>query len=548
MRELLFRAGMLFYQHRYWRPIERMTRNPAAIQEAVMRRLIYLNRNTRFGKDHGFADIRDHSALQHKVPVQNYETLRPYIDEQRYTRAKALTMESPLFYAQTSGTTGKPKYIPITPTSLALHRDEQALFSYLQYRACPEAFIGKALGIMGAAVEGHLDSNHAVGSVSGHLYQSLPKMIQARFVLPPAISAIADYELKYLVTLRLALAEPNITYAGSPNPSTFLRLLEVLNVRRDELTQSLATGKLEEINVLEAPLRASLERLLRPDPARAVQIGNMPELTFANVWPELRLLTTWMGGSCGIALDALRKKLPTAATVMELGYQSSEFRGSIALHDETTAGLAPLNHHFFEFVEQDIWDNGNPEFLTLDLLTQGKLYYVIITTAAGLYRYFMNDLVEVSGFYNATPLLRFVQKGKGVTNLTGEKLYEVQVINAVKEISAQSGLVSSFYVLVADEQAMAYRLFMEVGDAISANAASIAAMIDALLGELNMEYKSKRISGRLAPLTVAWLKRGTADAYKAAYVYSGRRESQFKPTVLLYSRELLLALGDYAIG
>ena len=94
--------------------------------------------------------------------MQDYEALRPYIDDQRRTGAPALTAEATLFYARTSGTTGKPKHIPITPSVLAMQRAEQALFSYLQYRACPRAFTGKAFGIMGAAVEGHLDSGHAV--------------------------------------------------------------------------------------------------------------------------------------------------------------------------------------------------------------------------------------------------------------------------------------------------------------------------------------------------------------------------------------------------
>lgn len=513
-----------------------------------MQRLLHVNRKTRFGTEHGFSEIRNHAELQQKVPVQNYETLRPYIDEQRLTGVQALTTESPLFYAQTSGTTGEPKYIPITPTALAMYRDEQSLFSYLQYRACPQAFVGKALGIMGAAVEGYLDSGHEVGSVSGNLYQSLPKMIQSRFVLPPAVSNISSYELKYLVMLRLALAEPNITYAGSPNPSTFLRLLNVLNEHREELTHSLATGGFDEIGAIDAPLRASLERRLRPDPVRAAHIRSLPELTFANVWPDLKLVTTWMGGSCGIALAALRGKLPPTTTVMELGYQSTEFRGSIALQAETGAGLPPLHHHFFEFVEQSRWDNDNPEFLTLDRLVQGKLYYVIVTTAAGLYRYFMNDLIEVTGSVNATPLLRFIQKGKGVTSLTGEKLYEAQVISAVQEMSTKSGLVSSFYILVADEQAMAYRLFMETDEAIPANVTSVAAMIDARLGELNMEYQAKRDSGRLAPLRVFWLKRGTAETYKVTCMRLGQREGQFKPAVLQYRQNLNLPLAEYAIG
>lgn len=548
MQKTLFHASMLFYRYYQWYPIERMTYKPAVAQMKVMQRILHANRNTRFGNEHGFSEIHNHAEFQQNVPVQYYEMLRPYIEDQRRNSTQALTTESPLFYSQTSGTTGDPKYIPITPTTLEMHREEQSLFSYLQYRACPEAFEGKALGIMGAAVEGQLDSGHQVGSVSGSLYQSLPKIIQSRFVLPPDVSSIANYELKYLIILRLALAEPNITYAGSPNPSTFLRLLNILNEQRDELTHSLATGRFDRLEELDAPLRAGLEQLLRPDPARSAYINSLPELTFANVWPQLKLLTTWMGGSCGIALSALREKLPAKTKVMELGYQSTEFRGSIALEAEAGTGLPPLHHHFFEFVEQLHWDNNNPKFVTLDQLDQGKVYYVIVTTAAGLYRYFMNDLVEVTGYFNATPLLRFVQKGKGVTNLTGEKLYESQVIDAIHEVSIKSDLASSFYILVADEQAMAYRLFLEVDSATPDNTSSLAAMIDTKLGALNIEYQAKRDSGRLAPLSVILLKRGTGEAYKAACIRSGQREGQFKPTVLQYRQNLNLPMTDYAIS
>ena len=87
-------------------------------------------------------------------------------------------------------------------------------------------------------------------------------------------------------------------------------------------------------------------------PERAAQLKKLHELTYANVWPEVKLLTTWTGGSCGIALGALRSKLPAGVLVMELGYQATEVRGTIPLEAETPGGLPPLHHTFFEFVEQ----------------------------------------------------------------------------------------------------------------------------------------------------------------------------------------------------
>lgn len=548
MQQFIFLIGMLLYKHLHWKAVERQTHEPLAAQMAVMQRLLQQNRHTHFGIKHGFSNISHYADFQKNIAIQTYDSLRPYIEEQRLTGAQALTAESPQFYAQTSGTTGNPKYIPITSTTLKSHSDEQSLFSYLQYRACPQAFAGKAFGIMGAAIEGMLDSGHEVGSVSGHLYQSLPQAIQSRFVLPPAVSSISNYDLKYLVILRLALAEPNITYAGSPNPSTFLRLLNVLNKQREVLTQSLVSGKLDAIESLDVALKAQLKRLFKPEATRAAAISRLPELTFANVWPELKLITTWTGGSCGIALTALREKLPLNTKVMELGYQSTEFRGSIALQAETSAGLPPLHHHFFEFVEQSRWDSDAPEFLTLDQLALHQIYYVIVTTASGLYRYFMNDLVQVNGFFNATPLLSFVQKGKGVTNLTGEKLYEAQVIHAVKDISTKLGLISSFYILAANEKTMSYQLFIEADVSTPVNHLIFSNLLDEKLGLLNIEYKAKRDSGRLAPPNTIWLKPSVGEAYKISCINLGQREGQFKPAVLQYHQNLNFPLADYAIN
>jgi hypothetical protein len=542
---MLLRAGMALSYLRRWRPVEGMASRPAETQQKVLRRLLVANHGARFGVEHRFADIRHHADFVKQVPVQDYELLRPYIEEQRLTGAAALTAESPLFYAQTSGTTGKPKFIPITPSILSINRDEQELFSYLQHRACPAAFAGKALGIMGAAVEGHLDSGHAVGSVSGHLYRSLPGVVRSRFVVPPEVSDIPDYDLKYLVIVRLALGEPDITYLGSPNPSTFLRLLDVLNNQREQLRESLETGRLDRLDELDMPVRNVVAPRIRPNRARATQLASGGALTYARLWPGIRLITTWTGGSCGIALDKLREKLPPTAIVMELGYQSTECRGTIALEPETPGGLPPLHHHFFEFVEQTGWDDGRPEFLTLGQLEAGRRYYILITTASGLYRYFMNDLVEVTGFFRRTPLLRFVQKGKGVTSLTGEKLYEAQTIDAVRDIKTRYGLSSGFFVLVADEGASAYRLFIEVDNEIRPDAHGIGAEVDARLGELNIEYRAKRESGRLGALTVAWLKPGTGEAYKAACVRAGQREGQFKPPALQYRRDLVLPVEQH---
>jgi hypothetical protein len=241
--------------------------------------------------------------------------------------------------------------------------------------------------------------------------------------------------------------------------------------------------------------------------------------------------------------------LPPAARVMELGYQSTEFRGTLALAPDVAGGLAPLHHTFFEFVDETAWNAGRRDTQLVGELETGRRYQVVVTTAGGLYRYAMNDLVEVTGAHRGTPLLRFVQKGRGVTNLTGEKLYESQVIDAVQQAAAAHGLHPAFFLMVADEAAQRYRLFVETSRPVApAVESAIIEAVDAELAARNLEYEAKRESGRLPRPVLTWVGPDAGDAYKAACVRSGQREGQYKPAVLVYAREMKLAPDALTAG
>ena len=166
---------------------------------------------------------------------------------------------------------------------------------------------------------------------------------------------------------------------------------------------------------------------------------------FVDIWPNLKAITTWTGGSCSILVSSLKKQLAPSTHIVEMGYLSSEFRGSITIDILNNKGVPTLHENFFEFVEKEDWENENPTFLTLEQLEEGKQYYVVTTTQNGLYRYFINDIIEVTGTYNNTPTTEFVQKGKGVTNITGEKLYESQLIQAMDKIKQEHGFEVSFF-------------------------------------------------------------------------------------------------------
>jgi len=536
--DLAIGATMRWTRLRGFARIAAAAHEPMRAQHALLVHLLRANRDTTFGREHGFADIHDYDEFVAHVPVADYEDLRPYVESGIRRGEAALTAETPIGYLRTSGTTGEPKDVPLVASHLDALRRIQRLAVACQHRVCPAAFAGSILAITSPAVEGTLSNGKHYGSASGIVAGCTPAVVREKFVLPAEVLEIRDSRLKYLVIARLALARRDISFLGVANPSTPLALMRCCREHATALMADLADGGF----FLSAQLPEAVSRVLAghltPQPERAREIEALlacgEALRIADLWPDLRLVVCWTCAGAGIAARALRAELSPATRVLELGYVSSEFRGTVTIGRQAGSGLPTFDSHFFEFVERDRWDRGEPEFLTLDRVRKGLEYYVIVTTPSGLYRYFINDLVRVTGFLRRMPLLRFVQKGKGVTSITGEKLYESQVLAAVRRVMEDAGRAVRFVMMLADEQTHAYRLYVEPDEGPRPSAEELARQVDRQLQSLNVEFHAKRESARLAPLSAAWLAAGTEEAVKAFAVGRGQREGQFKVVALAY--------------
>ena len=545
---ILIRARMLRLRFTAWRILEKAAQHPEAVQQGFLMRLLRENQESQFGYDHKFHAIKDYEDFSNQVPVQSYETLRPYIERQESGKTSQLTKDPPILYAQTSGTTGIPKFIPLLSNSFRQHKKNQNLLSYIQFREVPQAFSGKLLAIVSPAVEGHLESGTPYGSISGSFYKNLPAYLKAKYVLPATVFEIEDYETKYLLIVRLAIVQKNITLMASANPTTFLKLMTVLQDYRHELLTDVHNETFCRLHTLPSHLRKSISPHLSCTKARKGELEEVLKkdiLTFGDLWPYLSLITTWTGGSCGIALKKVRAALPEQTRVGELGYLSSEFRGSIPINLKTHQCIPTLTDNFFEFVAKESWEHDNPDFLRLHQLQIGQEYYVFITTPSGLYRYSMNDIIRVTGYFHRTPTIQFVQKGKGVTNITGEKLYESQVIQAMKLTEQEQSFSSPFFMVLADLEQTRYHLLIELPDPRVNARSNLGETVDKHLQAINIEYAQKRASGRLHPLKVTSLCSGTGEAYKIFCLEKGQREGQFKSLVLQYKQEFLFPFHPF---
>jgi hypothetical protein len=271
---------------------------------------------------------------------------------------------------------------------------------------------------------------------------------------------------------------------------------------------------------LEIPheLRAWLTPRLRRNPTRARELEEVVRRTGTlypkDAWAKAPfLLGNWTGGSMGAYLRHYPKYFGDA-WVRDVGLIASEGRMTIPFADGTPAGVLDVTSHYFEFIPEAEANSPSPTVLAAHELVEGGRYYILLTTAYGLYRYNIHDVVRVAGFFNRTPLLEFLSKGSLFANITGEKVSEYHVTGSMARVLPEMNLTLSSYSLApvwpdSDDELPGYGLFIEQGDLPSIDAGeALARRLDEVLCQTNIEYESKRASGRLAPVRLELVQPG----------------------------------------
>jgi len=519
---------------------------PERSQRAALLSIVGACKATEQGRRFGLEHVADVAGFRRAVPIQTYEDIRPAIERQIATGALEISPEKPLMYALSSGTTGKAKYIPVTTTVLKQLRTAQRAMAFVQHEAL-RSFSGKLVGLAGAKAEEMLPDGTPAGATTGLIYETMPRFMRVKYVVPTSVFTVADYGLKYDLIARLAAGASNVTVFATANPSTLLRLMDILNRNLPGIVTDIADGAFAGYSALPSGVAREIAPLLAADKSRAKQLGRLlatgKPAEIGDVWPDLRAVVTWLGGGCAVAAAAVRRQLPAEARMVDAGYVASETRGTIVLDVARGLALPLLDDVFFEFAPVEAWDRGVRDTLLLHELAEGQDYHVIITTAAGLLRYHMNDVVRAGPRIGATPSLAFIRKGRGVTNITGEKLSEDQVHSAMAAAPAPA-----FFVVLADTVASRYRAHVEFAGP-APDRETFARGLDERLAALNIEYASKRGSGRLLPIEVRLLRRGAGEAYHRHCVETKKqREAQMKVLALQTVEECDFNFADFEIA
>ena len=515
---------------------ENACQHPRAAQEALLRQILERNKNSAFGKKHGFSRIRTLGAFQKKVPLCTYEDLKPYIDAELSGKHGQLTDAKPVLFAMTSGTTGDAKYIPVTPESRKAKADLMNVWLSAFHRDHPDIFSGRVLSVVSPEVEERAPDGTPCGAESGHAYRNAPAPVRSLYSCPYEVFEIEDYEARYYTILRIAAAQ-SLSLLVSVNPSTLLVLCERLAQHTKSIINDIRNGGLSERFDVSPAIREKIQSYLNADPARAGELQKLAathrnKLVPKAIWPQLAAVACWQGGTVGTYLDKLKPYFPENIPFRDLGYLASELRGSVPLFDDADSGVLAITTNVLEFLPADKECKPRRDRLRLaDALEPGQRYYIYVTTLGGLYRYEMNDIVEVTAFHKKTPMIRFVQKGKGMVSFTGEKLSEAQVLSAVEQsfqpVTGKYEFISAVGEMNGGSPRYAFLTEFDKVPGPSKLKELVAELDKSLCGQ-NPEYASKRKSLRLDSPVLRVVRRGEFDKFRKRKVSNGGPDGQFK--------------------
>jgi hypothetical protein len=494
------------------RAFRRATRAVAATQAAVLADILGQNRDTEFGRVYGFAGIRSARAYQERVPLSRYDYYAAAVERIAAGQTNVLTREPTLLLEPTSGTTGGEKLIPYTA---GLRRGfQRAVAAWIAdlFRHRSAVRGGRAYWSISPALGGPRRSSAGIpiGFDDDAAYLgTLERMALDRLlVVPPAVARFADLDAFRYRTLFHLLAAPDLALISVWNPTFLSALLAPLETWAERLTADLRRQDAKRAAHVERVFRS---RLTLPEKMRLL-------------WPRLALISCWTDAAAARCLDEVRDLFP-AVEIQPKGLLATEGCVSFPLVDRPAPVLA-VRSHFFEFQ-----GDGGACRLAHEL-NRGGRYRVVLTTAGGLYRYQLGDEMEVAGFENECPLLRFLGKADSVSDLVGEKLSEPHVRAVLERVLAAAGLTPQFALLVpVAGRPSRYRLYVQTAAAVE----GLQAPLEAGLAE-NPYYRQAVALGQLAPVEVRQLDPDGEPGwrvYERVCLARGQRAGNIKPTALV---------------
>ncbi|OVA14866.1 GH3 auxin-responsive promoter [Macleaya cordata] len=449
--------------------LEKLTTKADEIQERILKEILTRNGSTEYLKKfmEGSTNVSDFKRL---VPVITYAGIRPYIQRIANGEDSSLISGHPITEMLcSSGTSaGVPKMMPSIAEDLDRRTFLYNLIMPIMNQYVPGLDEGKAMYLNFIKVEMVTPSGLPARPVLTSYYKSKHFKCRARdpfndFTSPDqAILCTDSRQSMYCQLLAGLVHRKQVLRLGAVFASAFLRAISFLEHNWADLCNDIRNGRLCSTITDPGCRSAMLDVLKSPDPQLADEIEEICSRRSWNgilglLWPKTKYIEVVVTGSMAQYIPALEYytagKLPLVCTM----YASSECYFGVNLKplckpDDVAYTLLP-NMGYFEFIP--LGDDGpmdeeevdREKLVDMAHVRIGSYYELVVTTFAGLYRYRIGDIVQVTGFYNRAPQLRFICRRNVVLSIDTDKTSEEDLHNSV---TAAKKLLEPYHALLVE--------------------------------------------------------------------------------------------------
>lgn len=444
----------------------------ADVQSAYLLKLLHENCDTAYGRHYGFRSIDTVRAYQQRVPITNYEDYLSSVRCIRQGQPNILTAAEVKLLEPTSGTSSATKLIPYTDRLRAEFQNGIGAWVYNLFKTYPALLAGKAYWSItpNLQAERRTDDILPIGfNEDGEYFGRVEKRLIDRIMVGPAeLAALSEVETFRYVTLLFLVSESELRMLSVWNPSYLDLILKTMDTWADRIVEDIRRGDIRPPGPISDPLFHLLKKKLKKNPKRATVIEDAVKKwrnkdvshPWIEIWPHLTLISCWADGWANPSVSSIQKRFP-GVVIQPKGLLATEALITFPLERKFSHKLQhvlSITSHFYEFEEQD-----DSRVKLSHELEIGKEYTVIVSTGGGLYRYRLNDRVRVEGHFRQAPLLRFIGKTEGVSDLYGEKVHEDHLRRTLATVFRKYDCRPEFYFVAPQFYAgvCRYTLFLE---------------------------------------------------------------------------------------
>jgi hypothetical protein len=413
---------------------------PHESQVRVLRQILDENGNTDFGRQHAFARITSMDDYRKAVPIRDYSGFEPWIARAAAGERNVLTLEDPVLFFMSSGTTGNSKKIPVTRSFM-----RQTFFPfYFALWAGLVDHVPEALMREDATYNLKFDRRKKYPVTSSgrpHLGVSqvdFEGMFGERLIEPGTLAPwgslpvdLADDDHVTRAYVRLCLtAQHDLRCIVGFNPALVAALPWQLARWWPRILKDIHDGTV------------CGRKAMAPNPGRASALERLAShfgtLLPSHVWPNMRALCSWNTGISSLYMPRVAESFGPNVRVLPAPVAASEGPVALALDRHATAGSPVVTGVLHEFLDADEEIRADSETIDLCDLEIGREYHVVMSQPGGLYRYALGDIVRVVDRVGSVPRLEYAGRHT-LSNSVGERLRESHVIRALKAALLATG-------------------------------------------------------------------------------------------------------------